>query len=423
MKSVLVVCTQEQDRHELAESKIGNDCSVVFSDFDGSVFEKILAGLLPKLPPEYDPEVYMAYLNTLCDELGIDTVVSTCDYPGSLTAGFLSDQRRYSAASLQSVLRCQHKYYSRLAQQQYVPEATPRFVLVNRDNFDEIEAIGFPLFIKPVKSYFSVFARQVNNQDELRVYFEQVSIPEQFLLPFNWFANHHGLSAYQGHFIAEEMLCGKQVTLEGFVYNNEVEVIGIVDSHMVSGTISFSRFEYPSCLSLAVQQRMTDIAKRFMRGIGFNNNLFNIEFMYNPDTDAIYIIEVNSRMSVQFADLFEMVNGVNSYKILLSLALDTKPVVKTETDFSVAASFVLRMREDKRVVCVPSKQQIEIVKALYPEFRIYSWLSVGDCLSDMIQDGVSYMYCWMHLGARDTKELQEKFERCKLMLPFGFEAV
>src|SRR5205085_1876155 len=57
--------------------------------------------------------------------------------------------------------------------------------------------------------------------------------------------------AYDGRvpahfFIAEAPLFGAQVTVDGFVQGGRATIMGVVDSVMYPGTISFERFEYPS---------------------------------------------------------------------------------------------------------------------------------------------------------------------------------
>ena len=59
---------------------------------------------------------------------------------------------------------------------------------------------------------------------------------------------------------------------------------------------------------------MAEIAKTLMRGMGFDNGMFNIEMMYDADADRIGIIEINPRMASQFADLYEKVDGTNSLR-------------------------------------------------------------------------------------------------------------
>src|SRR5207248_2696609 len=137
---------------------------------------------------------------------------------------------------------------------------------------------------------------------------------------------------------------GKQVTVEGCVFRGEVTIIGIVDSVMYPGTISFRRFDYPSSLPQAVQARMQEIAARFIRSIGFNNGLFNIEMMFDEAADTIHMIEVNPRMCPQFADLMEKVNGVNTYEVLLDIAAGRRPALRrANARYRAAASLVPRL--------------------------------------------------------------------------------
>src|SRR6266446_7967785 len=70
---------------------------------------------------------------------------------------------------------------------------------------------------------------------------------------------------------------------------------GIRD-YKVTGVQTCALPIYPSSLDERIQWRMSDIAIRFMRSIGFDNGLFNIEMMYDEDKDAIHIIEANPRM-------------------------------------------------------------------------------------------------------------------------------
>ena len=101
--------------------------------------------------------------------------------------------------------------------------------------------------------------------------------------------------------------------------------MGITDSIMYPGTMSFERFEYPSRLPVGVQERMSDIARQVILGIGLDNTMFNMEMFYKEETDAIHIIEINPRMSYQFADLFEKVDGTNSYSVQLQLSQGQEP--------------------------------------------------------------------------------------------------
>ena len=422
MNRTLVMCAQQKDRDELG--RLNGENNVVFTDFTGSVFEKLLVGLEQWLPGHYYPDVYLEYVRGLCDKYGINSLLNTSDYPGSLFTSILAQERGFAAPSLSSILACQHKYYSRLLQKKYVPDATPECALVKHGEYDQVKKMQFPLFVKPVKSYLSALAKKIDSYDELVAYLSHAQIPEQFLLPFNWaLKNYSELACDGSYFIAEQFLKGRQVTLEGYMLDHRVGILGIVDSYFHEGTLSFERFVYPSDLPDSVQQRMIECATRIMKGVGFDHNLFNIEFMYDPDTDDIKIIEINPRMSSQFSDLFAMVNGVSSYELLYDLIQGKQPIVKKEGAFNVAASLVRREWKDQRILKAPTQQDLERARERFPELRYYPWMGQGEKLSDVMQDGTSYVYCWIHLGARDAQELEEKYDEAKQLLPYEFGPV
>ncbi len=417
---MLVPCTKKKDRDELS----GRDERVIFTDFDNALPKKVLAGLEPNLPDEYLPKKYLPKLHTLCDTHSITSLYNTDDYLGSIYTSVLAHERGIKSAPLGAVLLCQHKYYARIAQQQYASEVTPEFAIVRHDYQDEVAQLGFPFFIKPVKAYLSVFAQQIHSQKELDEYFQKTRVSEQFLIPFNWAIEKYTDYEYDGtYFIAEKVLQGKQVTLEGYIYEGEVGLIGIVDSVLIPNTISFERFVYPSSLSQSVQERMFESAKKFVSGIELDMTLFNIEYMYNEQTDELHIIEINPRMSAQFCDLFAMVNGVSNYDVQYDIALGRKPTVHKKGLFQISASLVGRQLYDQKVISAPTQDDLKNAQERFPELQFYPWVATGDKLSDVLQDGTSYVYGWIHLGAQNEHELEAKYQESRQLLPFVFEKV
>ncbi len=424
-KKILIVRPVRYDLRELASHRFASNYSIQFYEYDSS-YESIVCKGFGVLTDDFEPQVVIEEIIKRCQEDNIDAVVSTEDYPGSILAIIAAQKLGLPAPDIDKILACQHKYYARCAQKQYVPEATPRFVLVNDHTVKDIASkLSFPLILKPIKASFSILANQVNSQKQLYSFVQQASLPKKFLDQFNWFVRHYSsCEPVEGQLLAEELLHGVQVTLEGFVYQGNVEIIGIVDSIMFPGTISFKRFEYPSSLPVTVQERMAIITRTFINGIGLDNTLFDIEFMYNSNTDTIAIIEINPRISPQLADLFEKVDGFNTYEALLALALGKKPTVsKKKGQFSIAGCFVFRIFEDQQVIKIPLKKQLEEVYYRFPEARVYVLARQGYRLSDEIQDGKSFRYGLVHLGAGDRQELFKKFEISKKLLEFQFKPV
>jgi hypothetical protein len=167
---------------------------------------------------------------------------------------------------------------------------------------------------------------------------------------------------------------------------------------------------------------MVDIAVTLMEGLGFDNGLFNIEMMYDSDTGRTAIIEINPRMASQFADLYEKVDGTSSYQVLLDIAEGRAPrFTRRQGRHPFAASCVLRAFADHIVARLPAAAELERLAGLYPDIRVELHATVGRRLSDELQDGHSYRYGIVNLGACDLAEVLETFEAVREAL--GIELV
>lgn len=418
MAHLLVVCATHRDRRELTRMASGHQ--LTWHEYATDVLEHLVAPRRRRTFTIVDPCAEVERLVDVCASMGVDGVVSTDDYPGSALAAIVTERLRLPGTPSVANLLCQHKYLCRVAQQEIVPEAVPAFALV-----DDVSAVPLPLpyFLKPVKSFFSVGAVAIRT-DKDRPLIERADLPGSFLDPFaallRTYSPH---TSPPGNTVAESLLSGAQVTLEGFAYRGDAEVLGVVDSVMFPNTIAFRRFEYPSRLPDAVQDRMRVLAVRLMRGLGYVHGLFNVEMMYDHERDAISIIEVNPRMSSQFADLFEKVDGMNTYQILLDLGLGREPRVRRRTGTHAAsASCVLRTFEDAWVARVPGIDDVAHVLDRFPDARVEVLAEKRRWLSEQMQDTCSFRYGIVNLGGRDQRDIAGQFRKCRRLLPFVFHA-
>ena len=139
---------------------------------------------------------------------------------------------------------------------------------------------------------------------------------------------------------------------------------------------------------------------------------------------AIHIIEVNPRMSPQFADLMEKVNGVNSYEIALSIAAGIRPTLhRAAQTYRAATSFVLRLFEDQLVTRVPTEDEVSAFAARFPDARLKALCREGHRLSEEPQDGKSYRYAILNLGGQNRVSALARCEEALWHLPFAFKAV
>lgn len=421
-ETYLLLCPTHRDDRELPLLGRGN-INVIRHEYGSAALEQLVTPWPSTVPAIDDPVAEIELILTRVSNERLTGVISTDDYPGSTLACAVAKSLGLPAANPNVNLICQHKYYSRLAQRAFVPEAVPEFALVDVDEPAVLSStIALPAFVKPVKSFFSVGAQPLRSLDQLRVMQKRWGDLEKFFRPFERLLEcYAGLSVGRGYLLVEGFLKGVQATIEGYAIGKEIHVLGVVDSIFFPGTLAFERFEYPSSLPTSVQDRMAAIAKTVMGGLTFCNGMFNIEFMYDPETDHLGIVEINPRMASQFADLYEKVDGFNTYSVLLDIAAGRKPrPLWRKGPHCMAISYVLRLFEDMHVVALPSAAELEDLARRHPGIRVEILVSKDRKLSQELQDGESFRYGIVNLGGRDRQDLLEQFEDCRRRLGFAF---
>jgi hypothetical protein len=354
-------------------------------------------------------------------------VMSTDEYIGAILAAAAAGRTDRPGNRPEHIIAAQHKYYSREAQRSVAPDITPRTTLVPLRDVATCElALPFPFFVKPVKGTFSLFAARVDDRAAL-VKHMGFNVFERLLLgrvtkPFNDLVHEFTDFEYDAnYFIGEELIEGDQVTVDGFVWAGDVEVMGIVDSVMFPGTNIFERFEYPSRLPPAVQERMAALTREIMRGLGWQNGQFNVELFYDRSRDRIAVIEINPRMSYQFADLYEYVDGSNSYDVLIDLTLGRRPrFVKGGGSFRYAASFVLRTFEGKKIVDVPDPAEVQSFSDRYDEATIKLYGKPGQSMRGEMKAIGSYRHAIVNVAANSLLDLFAIHQDALEKLPFTF---
>lgn len=418
MKPLLVISACYHDIRELRRIPLASP--LIFDEYNSEELEKYTYEEGFEEAKSEDIEPLIVGLIQKYKKIPLAGIITSDDYPGSLIASILARALGLIAPPIKTLLTCQHKYYSRIAQSEVVPEAVPKFSLIQEHT---LHTLTFPCFVKPVKSYFSCFAQKVGSLEELKRLLPKSLPPPAFLKPLNQLL--HAYTSFDitaNHLIAEELLSGFQATVEGYAYQGNFGFLGIVDSIMYPGTICFKQFLYPSSIPPQVQKQVEELAERCMRHLGFDNGLFNIEFFYNAEKKSIHIIEINARMAAQFADLYEKVDGTNSYEVAISIATGKNPHVKKRQGlYQVAASCVLREFSNKTMKKAPTPTQINEVQNLYPHTVVEILVPEGKRLSATLQDGKSYRYGLIHLGGKDAEDLEKRLRHCLDVLDIQLE--
>ncbi len=360
----------------------------------------------------------------------VDAVVGYWDFPVSTLVPILSERYGLRSTGLMSVVKCEHKYWSRLEQAE-VTDAVPRFGLVDLDAEDPgpPEGVRFPMWLKPVTAYSSELAFGVADPEEFRAAVARiregagrVGRPFDFVLDRLELPPAVAEAGGRGC-LAEEAITGDQVAVEGYVYGGEVTVYGTIDSLTYPGSPCFLRHQYPSRLPEDVTGRLRDIAERVITRIGLDNATFSIEFFYDPETDAISLLEVNPRHSQSHAELFAYVDGVPNHHAMLSLALGRDPALPhRKGDYALAAKWYYRRFGDAVVRRSPTEEELAALARRIPGTVVNHVVPAGVRLSELPeQDSYSFELAHVFTAADSEEELVATYEEVVKGLPFAFE--
>ncbi|GAA4711493.1 Biotin carboxylase [Promicromonospora umidemergens] len=364
----------------------------------------------------------------------IDAIVCHWDFPSSLLAPVLSHEHGIPAPSVTSMLKCEHKYWSRLEQQQSVPEVVPGFAAFDPfadDALDQVH-LPFPFWVKPVKAHSSNLGFEIHDErefasalDEIRA--EITDVGDAFNQVLSRVDLPESLRGAGGNTcLAEEVITGIQVAPEGVVAQGRFSVHGIVDMHRDPSGHSIDHLDYPAVTVPAeVQQRMVDTAERFMHHIGYDDGAFNVEYMWDRENDLLRLIEVNTRISQSHTELFLKVDGTSNHEVAIDVALGEVPEMPHgQGRFAVAGQWHVFHDADAVVRSVPGEKELAALESALPGTKVTLQVAPGDRLSDLPhQDSYRFKLGSVYLGADDHGQLADRFRQAVDLLPFELDPV
>ncbi|HEX4953838.1 MAG TPA: ATP-grasp domain-containing protein [Thermoanaerobaculia bacterium] len=344
--------------------------------------------------------------------IGLDAVLSNHELWGVLLAAELAERLGLPGHAPEAVIATQHKYASRRLLEQHMPEVTPRFAAFRHDVASPAAIdLPFPFLVKPVKGTFSILARPVASFEELRRHlsfgrFERYLL-KRLIDPFEQLVRGRlalPVSAYE--FLGEELVAGVQVNVDGYVSWGRVHTLGVVDALMYPGTLAFERFELPSQLPEEAQIRLREVAEAAVRALGLGHGFFNVELLWQPETGAVTLIEVNPRLAYQLADLYARVAGLDLHAAQLSLAIgEEAEVVPRPGPYKAAASFVYRRFDGRAPERWPEPSALARLRQSDPDAHLRLYLKRGAQLAREQRWLGSYRYAVLNLGGRDREQL------------------
>ncbi|GAB2639342.1 ATP-binding protein [Nocardia goodfellowii] len=364
----------------------------------------------------------------------VDAIIAHWDFPTSVIVPILAAEHGLPAPSLESVLRSEHKLWSRLLQRESVPECVPEFSAFDPfdpDALDHID-VAFPFWVKPIKSHSSQLGFKVSTPEEFAAATKRIRAEiGRIADPFDQALAHVRVpeevrAAGARTCLAEQIVTGTQAAPEGSMFRGEYHVHGVFDMRKDANGHSFSHLDYPArTVPESVQQQMIDVTERYLRHAGYDNGCFNSEFMWDEETGKLWLIEVNTRISQSHSDLFAKVDGVSNHAVAIDVALGRRPEMpRRKGEFAVAAQCMVPRYEDGVVTRVPGPEQIDALRRRFPGTVVQLDVAPGDRLSELAdQDSYRYKLATLYIGAADHDALEQRYQDCLEALTFEFEEV
>jgi biotin carboxylase len=355
----------------------------------------------------------------------ISGIVSSNEQFGALAGALLAKKMGLPGPDPKGLIAAQHKYVARRILAAEVPEANVAFHVFPYTFQTAAEIpLKFPFYVKPVKAAYSVLARRVDSFAELQRHmtfhpWEQYII-KRLVRPFNDVVKQLTDFDVDAHWmIAEELIDGQQINVDGVVVNGEIHILGIIDAVMYPGTDQFMRFEYPSRLPVSHAVRARETAKRIVRALGLDHGLFNVEMRVCADTGQCRLIEVNPRMAAQFSDLYEKVDGINLHDVALKLATgETPDLTPSKGAYKLATSFVFRKFDGTALANPPTHEKLAWLKEFDPDAFLAMFIKSGGGLKREMKWLGSHRYATLNMGGESAQHLLDKFHLVKQRFEF-----
>jgi carbamoyl-phosphate synthase large subunit len=186
-----------------------------------------------------------------------------------------------------------------------VPDS--RYVRSLKEAFDAVDAIGFPVIIRPSFTLGGVGGGIAYNVEEFR----EIAQRGLSLSPVHEVLLEESVIGWKEFELEVMRDCADNFVVICSIENVDPMGVHTGDSITVAPALTLTDKEY---------QRMRDIGRRIIRRVGVETGGSNIQFAINPDDGRIVVIEMNPRVSRSSA-LASKATGFPIAKIAAKLAL------------------------------------------------------------------------------------------------------
>lgn len=282
----------------------------------------------------YDWEQALRAARDLARRYQIQGVVTWSDRDVELVAQ-IGQALGLPAPSPAAAQKARNKYIMKQALA-HLPGLVPRHARVCSwpELEQAIQEIGFPAVLKPTGASASKGIFELHRPADLQGAFAAL---QDFARP----AVDPIFRTYGAEFILEEFLSGPEVSVEGWVFQGEVEVVGITDKQTTEPFHLEYQHLYPSALPEAAQQEIRTKAGQIVKTLDLNNCAFHLEGKLTPN--GFRLIEIAARIGGDYitSHLIPLSSGLNFYAQVLRVVTGQRPQRDAPLQVYSGARFLL----------------------------------------------------------------------------------
>jgi biotin carboxylase len=226
----------------------------------------------------------------------VDAVITDQTDVAVPTAAYISEKLGLPGIWYETALRATNKFLMREAcRKAGVPMPAYRKVRTTDEAAGAAEEIGYPVVIKPVDSQSSRGVAKVFNPSDMYMWFPRAieNTREQSVL-------------------IEEMMTGVESSLEGFVIDGKLTVLGICDKVKCPPPFSYDlRLVYPAFFEQKIIDEMKAMNQTIVAAIGISSGITHTEMIVTPEGPRLLEIAARGCGSRVASDLIPAMTGVD----------------------------------------------------------------------------------------------------------------
>jgi hypothetical protein len=323
-----------------------------------------------------------------------------------LAAAALCEEFGLRGPSVESVFLCIHKYYSRRS------ESSPvRCDYLNLEA-EHPSVFGYPCYIKPPWLNLGILGFKLESSKDLQ---HALAIARRDYgawspLYYPFFRRYVDLQKYplatRDIMLVEEFIDGPQVTVEGWVSDQQPHIWAMTDTNTYPGTRVIDNFSLPSRHSPKIQALLAERAMEVIGKVGLNDGFFNIEFWCHDD--SVTLTEINGRAATCFYNLYRQCLGTCIYEAGLALACGHAPIFPKPSTGIVGGQFNIITFGEERAENLFDFERARTI----PQLTCY--FSPGDQVKQMSEFGI--VLAQIDLFGRRYEEIHAEAERLRRWL-------